>query len=38
VRTLNLPVDASSSLGVAAFVRNAHGEVLQALALPLCGG
>lgn len=37
LRMLNLPVDVGTGLGVAAFVRNAQGEVLQALALPLCG-
>ena len=37
-RVLALPVDSGSALGVAAFVRNSRGEVLQALALPLCGG
>ena len=37
-RSLMLPGDGGKQLGVAAFVRNARGEVLQALALPLCGG
>jgi len=38
-RALVLPADAApKDLGVAAFVQTAHGEVLQALALPLCGG
>ena len=36
-RSLTIPADSGSQLGVAAFVRNAQGEVLQALALPLCG-
>jgi hypothetical protein len=36
-RSLTIPVDSGSQLGVAAFLRNGHGEVLQALALPLCG-
>lgn len=39
VRAFMLPPNAESrNLGVAAFVQNGHGEVLQALALPLCGG
>jgi len=37
-RTLSVPSSSSSSqLGVAAFVQNKAGVVLQALALPLCG-
>lgn len=37
-RTFALPTDAApKNLGVAAFVQTGHGEVLQALALPLCG-
>jgi hypothetical protein len=35
VRQLTLPAGAGTELGVAAFVRNGKGEVLQALALPL---
>jgi hypothetical protein len=38
-RALALPPGAvAGNLGVAAFVQNGRGEVLQALALPLCGG
>ncbi|HEX7640845.1 MAG TPA: DUF1223 domain-containing protein [Burkholderiaceae bacterium] len=37
LRQLKLPDDVNPQLGVAAFVRNGSGEVLQALALPLCG-
>jgi hypothetical protein len=38
-RTLVLPAEAAAkNLGVAAFVQAARGEVLQALALPLCDG
>ncbi|HEX8955022.1 MAG TPA: DUF1223 domain-containing protein [Burkholderiaceae bacterium] len=37
LRQLTLPADMGTQLGVAAFVRNGNGEVLQALALPLCG-
>lgn len=38
-RTLAVPSSSiSKHLGVAAFVQNDNGEVLQALALPLCGG
>jgi hypothetical protein len=38
-RSVNLPVGAlAQNLGVAAFVQTDKGEVLQALALPLCGG
>lgn len=38
-RTFVLPAGAlSGSLGVSAFVQSEQGEVLQALALPLCGG
>ena len=37
-RDLVLPADAApKNLGVAAFVQTGRGEVLQALALPLCG-
>jgi hypothetical protein len=37
-RTLSLPAGAvPKNLGVAAFVQSDKGEVLQALALPLCG-
>ena len=36
-RALTIPGDSGSQLGVAAFLRNGRGEVLQALALPLCG-
>jgi hypothetical protein len=37
-RSVNLPAGASAkNLGVAAFVQTDKGEVLQALALPLCG-
>ena len=38
VRTLSVPAEIGNGIGVAAFVRNRQGEVLQALALPLCGG
>jgi hypothetical protein len=38
-RALAVPSDAiAGHLGVAAFVQNQGGEVLQALAMPLCGG
>lgn len=37
VRQLILPGGAGGQLGVAAFLRNAQGEVLQALSLLLCG-
>jgi hypothetical protein len=38
-RSLTVPVGVSAQhLGVAAFVQDAHGDVLQALALPLCAG
>jgi hypothetical protein len=38
-RALNVPMGALvKNLGVAAFVQNGKGEVLQALSLPLCGG
>jgi hypothetical protein len=38
-RALSVPSSSvSRRLGVAAFVQNKAGEVLQALALPLCGG
>ena len=38
-RVLTSPPGAlAKNLGVAAFVQTANGEVLQALALPLCGG
>lgn len=38
-RALNVPPGAmGKNLGVAAFVQGDKGEVLQALALPLCGG
>ena len=38
-RALNVPPGAlGKNLGVAAFVQGDSGEVLQALALPLCGG
>ena len=38
-RTLALPAGAAASrLGVSAFVQTDKGEVLQALALPVCGG
>jgi hypothetical protein len=38
-RTLPLPSGAAPGrLGVSAFVQSARGEVLQALALPVCGG
>lgn len=36
----SIPIPAASSpaeLGVAAFIQDTHGQVLQALALPLCG-
>ena len=37
-RALNVPMGAlAKNLGVAAFVQNGKGEVLQALSLPLCG-
>lgn len=37
-RALTVPSGASSgNLGIAAFVQNEQGEVLQALALPVCG-
>ncbi|WP_292932308.1 DUF1223 domain-containing protein [Noviherbaspirillum sp.] len=37
MRTIALPLNASlKNLGVAAFVQDDHGEVLQALSLPLC--
>ncbi|MES2115445.1 MAG: DUF1223 domain-containing protein [Pseudomonadota bacterium] len=38
-RTVSLPPGAApGKLGVSAFVQSAQGEVLQALALPVCGG
>jgi hypothetical protein len=38
-RVLQLPQGAAAkNLGVAAFVQGERGEVLQALALPLCSG
>lgn len=38
-RTLALPAGATASkLGISAFVQTDKGEVLQALALPVCGG
>jgi hypothetical protein len=38
-RALSVPTNSvSKQLGVAAFVQNKTGEVLQALALPYCGG
>jgi len=38
-RALSVPLGAAArNLGVAAFVQSDQGEVLQALALPLCGG
>ncbi|MBV8632956.1 MAG: DUF1223 domain-containing protein [Burkholderiaceae bacterium] len=37
LHSLKVPAEMGSELGVAAFVRNGKGEVLQALALPLCG-
>ncbi|RJG06850.1 DUF1223 domain-containing protein [Noviherbaspirillum cavernae] len=37
-RALALPAGAAKNLGVAAFVQSDTGEVLQALALPVCAG